>query len=239
MNIPLRILPKGLRKKTVKPAKQRDLYHEDPWRVFRIMSEFVDGFDAMSEIGPAVTIFGSAREKPGSLYYQKAKKIGSLLAKAGFAVITGGGPGLMEAANKGANEMGGRSVGLNIELPSEQVLNPYVNMPIGFRYFFIRKVMFIKYASAVIIMPGGLGTMDEFFEVMTLIQTEKIRPFPMILIGTEYWKGLLDWIENSMVENGMVSSHELKIYQVMDDPDQVIREIKRRTGIAKGRKVNF
>ena len=164
-----------------------ELYGEDPWRIFRIMSEFVDGFEIMSTVGPAVSVFGSSRTPPESRYYRMARKLGGILARRGFAVITGGGPGVMEAANRGADDAGGKSVGLNIALPHEQVANPYANIRVDFHYFFARKVMFIKYACAFVCFPGGFGTMDEFFESMTLIQTEKVDPFPVILIGSEFW----------------------------------------------------
>ncbi len=217
----------------------RDLFDEDSWRVFRIMSEFVDGFELMSKIGPAVTIFGSARAKTGSREYQLARAIAAKLAKAGFAVITGGGPGIMEAANRGAFEAGGLSVGLNIELPEEQRVNPYVNLPLGFRYFFVRKVMFIKYASAAVIMPGGMGTMDECFELMTLIQTEKVRPFPVILVGGDYWRTLQKWMESQMIKRGMLAARELKLFRILDDPEAIVREIKRHPGLKGKRKENF
>jgi len=208
-------------------VKRQKCYDEDSWRVFRIMAEFVDGFEIMSQIGPAVTIFGSARAKPKDRYYKLAEEIGKRLAANGLAVITGGGPGIMEAANKGAGEEAGCSIGLNIALPMEQHVNPYVNLPVGFRYFFVRKVMFIKYASAAIIMPGGFGTLDEFFELLTLIQTKKIRRFPVILVGRDYWQGLLDWIRASMIGEGMITAAELSICKVMDDPERIVREIKR------------
>lgn len=217
----------------------RDLFDEDSWRVFRIMSEFVDGFELMSKIGPAVTVFGSARAKTGSREYQLARVIAAKLAKAGFAVITGGGPGIMEAANRGAFEAGGLSVGLNIELPEEQRVNPYVNLPLGFRYFFVRKVMFIKYASAAVIMPGGMGTMDECFELMTLIQTEKVRPFPVILVGGDYWRTLQKWMESQMIQRGMLAARELKLFRILDDPEAIVREIKRHPGLKGRRKENF
>jgi uncharacterized protein (TIGR00730 family) len=218
---------------------QRNMFEEDAWRVFRIMSEFVDGFEMMSAIGPAVTLFGSARMEPDSPYYKLAQDIAYKLAKAGHTIITGGGPGLMEAANKGASEAGGKSVGLNIELPEEQMVNQYVNIPIGFRYFFIRKVMFIKYASAAVILPGGLGTMDECFEVLTLIQTEKIRPFPIILVGKDYWQGLLDWMNSTVVKQGMVNKKEMDIIKVTDDPKVVLKEIKLHGRHKKPGKGNF
>lgn len=206
------------------PAKTT-LLNEDPWRVFRIMSEFVEGFDTLSGAGPAVTVFGSARTKPNHPDYKAGQEIGFKLSKAGYAVITGGGPGIMEAANRGATDAKGTSIGLNIELPMEQNVNPYVNVPIGFRYFFVRKVMFIKYASAVVVMPGGLGTMDECFEVLTLIQTNKIKRIPVILYDRSYWAGLIDWIQTSMVQRGMVSKKELEMFSVADTPDEVLKEI--------------
>ncbi len=226
---------------SLKPARssKRNFYEEDPWRVFRIMSEFVDGFEIMAQIGPAVTIFGSARATITDPYYQLAREIGFRLGQAGLAVITGGGPGIMEAANAGASEAGGRSIGLNIELPMEQHLNPHVNLPVGFRYFFVRKVMFIKYALAVVIMPGGFGTMDECFEVMTLIQTNKIRPLPVILVGSEYWKGLLEWVQNVMIPRGMVFPSELSLIKVMDQADEIVREIKRSAKLKDKTKANF
>ncbi len=219
--------------------QRRRLYDEDPWRVFRIMSEFVDGFEIMSQIGPAVTIFGSSRIKLDSSQYQLARDLGRRLSQAGFAVITGGGPGVMEAANRGACEAGGRSIGLNIVLPMEQRLNPYVNLPVGFRYFFVRKVMFIKYATAVIILPGGFGTMDECFEVLTLIQTNKIRRFPVILVDKSYWRGLMEWIRGTQVPKGMVYPAELKYLKVMDDPAQILREIRNFARPKQIGKANF
>ncbi len=221
-----------------KSGHRESLYDEDSWRVFRIMSEFVDGFEFLSQIEPAVTVFGSARTKPDDPYYKLATEIGFRLAKSGFSVITGGGPGLMEAANKGASEAGGRSVGMNIELPMEQKINPYVNFQVGFRYFFIRKVMFIKHASAVIIMPGGFGTMDECFEVLTLIQTNKIRRFPIIMVGSEYWSGLLDWLRNTMTDRKMIEPQDLSMFKLMDDPKQILREVKKFTRPKNG-KANF
>lgn len=211
-----------------KPPNKLDIYDQDSWRIFRIMSEFVDGFELMANLGPAVTIFGSARTKASDPIYAQVETLGHKLAKSGFAVITGGGPGSMEAANKGAFEAGGRSVGLNIELPMEQSSNAFVNLPIGFRYFFIRKVMFIKYAQAVVITPGGLGTMDECFEVMTLIQTDKIKPVPLILVGKEYWQGMMDWILNKMTAHGMLDKQELSFLSILDDPDEIVRTIKKQ-----------
>ena len=179
---------------------------KDSWRLFHIIAEFVEGFEALAELPPAVTIFGSARAKPEDEVYQKAELIATRLAENGFAVITGGGPGVMEAANKGAALAGGQSVGLNIQLPFEQYPNPYSNLNLSFRYFFVRKVLFVKYAVAYVILPGGFGTMDEFFEAVTLIQTKKIKPFPVILVGTDYWKGLLDWIKGTVLKQGIISA---------------------------------
>jgi len=200
---------------------------EDSWRMFRIMAEFVDGFEALAKYHPAVSIFGSTRIKPGDEVYQKAEQIGKLLAENGFAVITGGGPGAMEAANKGAISAGGKSIGLNIELPLEQKPNPYTNITLNFRYFFVRKVMFVKYAVAYIILPGGFGTMDELLESITLIQTKKIKPFPVILVGSNYWRGFLEWIKEVVLKEGKISSADLDILQLIDEPGEIIRAIKK------------
>lgn len=200
---------------------------QDSWRMFRIMAEFVDGFEALGKYHPAVSIFGSTRVKPGDEIYQKAEQIGKLLAENGFAVITGGGPGVMEAANKGAFSAGGKSIGLNIELPLEQKPNPYTNITLNFRYFFVRKVMFVKYAVAYIILPGGFGTMDELLESTTLIQTKKIKPFPVILVGSTYWKGFLDWIKEVVLKGGKITSAELDILQLIDEPEDIIKTIKK------------
>ena len=207
--------------------KAVDFTQEDPWRVFRIMSEFVDGFEALSNIGPAVTIFGSARSKPTDKYYKLTERIAYKLAKAKYAIITGAGSGIMEAANKGAKRAGGRSIGLNIDIPVVQNPNPYVTDLIDFRYFFCRKVMFVKYTSAFIVVPGGFGTMDEFFESITLIQTERIEPFPVILIGKEYWRGIIDWMKDTMLKNRFISKKDLTLFKVTDDPDDVPRLIKK------------
>ncbi len=193
----------------------------DPWRALRILSEFVEGFDALAAVGPAVTIFGSARSKPDSAQYELARVIARRLAERGFAIITGGGPGVMEAANRGCREGGGLSIGCNIELPHEQGLNPYVDLGVEFKYFFARKTMFVKYADAFVILPGGFGTLDELFESLTLIQTGKIRDFPVVLVGTAYWKGLLDWMRNVQLPFGAVSEADLKLLQLSDDPDEV------------------
>jgi len=201
---------------------------KDSWRLFHIIAEFVEGFEALAEIPPAVTIFGSSRAKPEDEVYQKAELIATRLAENGFAVITGGGPGVMEAANKGAALAGGQSVGLNIQLPFEQYPNPYSNINLSFRYFFVRKVLFVKYAVAYVILPGGFGTMDEFFEAVTLIQTKKIKPFPVILVGTDYWKGLLDWIKGTVLKQGIISPDDLDILHLTDDPEDIIKTIKKR-----------
>ncbi len=199
----------------------------ESWRLFKIMGEFVDGVEALHDIGPAVSIFGSARTKPDHPSYKQAEKIAGLFANNKFAVITGGGGGIMEAANKGAAEAGGVSVGLNIELPFEQKPNPYTNIDIEFKYFFIRKVMFVKYAQAYIIMPGGFGTLDEFFEATTLIQTHRIKPLPLILVGTDYWNGLLEWIKSRLLEDSLISPEDLDLIQVLDDPDEVVTAVKK------------
>jgi len=200
---------------------------EESWRVFRIMAEFVDAIETMSEIHNAVTIFGSARIKPENKYYQKAEKLALLLAQNGFNVITGGGPGIMEAANKGASEGGGKSVGMNIRLPFEQKPNPYANIHIDYKYFFIRKVIFVKYAVAYVILPGGFGTMDELFEALTLIQTKRIKSFPVILMGSEYWQGLLDWIRNTMLAEGKITPADLDLIQIIDNPEEAVKHIKK------------
>lgn len=233
-----RQVPSKLNEKKTGNVNQ-DFYDQDSWRIFRIMSEFVDGFEMLANLGPAVTVFGSARTKPDNPIYQKTQLIANKLSKAGFAIITGGGSGSMEAANKGAYEAGGRSVGLNIELPLEQVCNPYVNLPIGFRYFFIRKVMFIKHAQAILITPGGLGTLDECFEMVTLIQTDKIKPIPIILVGKDFWQGLTQWINDKIVGSGMLNKEELSIIKIMDDPDEIVKTIKHQTKVLKRCQGNF
>lgn len=195
----------------------------DPWRALRILSEFVEGFDAMAAVGPAVTVFGSARTATGSPLYELARTIGRKLAEAGYAVITGGGPGTMEGANRGCREGGGLSVGCNIELPHEQSQNPYVDLGVDFRYFFARKTMFVKYANGFVILPGGFGTLDELFESLTLIQTGKVRHFPVILVGSAYWAGLLAWISDTLLAAGTVSPGDLDLVKVTDDPDEVVR----------------
>jgi uncharacterized protein (TIGR00730 family) len=199
--------------------------HTDPWRVFRIMGEFVEGFDALASIGQAVTIFGSARVAPDSAQYRQATEVARLLGEQGYTIITGGGPGVMEAANKGAREAGAMSVGCNIELPFEQHLNPYVDVAINFRYFFVRKTMFVKYAEAFVIFPGGFGTLDELFEALTLIQTGKVRDFPVILFGTAYWKGLIDWIRETLLTERKISPDDVNLLTVTDSPEEVVRLI--------------
>src|SRR5688500_14387187 len=197
----------------------------DSWRVFRIMGEFVEGFDTLARIGPAVSVFGSARVKRDDPHYRAAEELGARLVGAGFAVITGGGPGIMEAANKGAADAGGESIGCNIELPFEQGMNAWVRTAVNFRYFFVRKTMFVKYAEGFIIFPGGFGTMDELFEALTLIQTGKVRNFPVVLFGTEYWNGLLEWITNTMVAQGKVSPTDVRLMVATDSPEEAVKVI--------------
>jgi len=200
---------------------------EESWRIFRIMAEFVEAIESLSKLKNAVSIFGSARVTPDDPYYQKTEKLAQRLAEKGFSVITGGGPGIMEAANKGAAEAGGKSVGMNIRLPFEQKPNTYANISIDYKYFFIRKVMFVKYAMAYIIMPGGFGTMDELFEALTLIQTRRIKSFPVILMGSEYWKGLVDWLKKTMARSGMILPEDLDFIEIIDDPDEAVRHIQK------------
>ena len=200
---------------------------EESWRVFRIMAEFVDAVETLSRVKHAVSIFGSARTKPDDPYFQKAELLARRLVEKGFGVITGGGPGVMEAANKGAAEAGGQSVGMNIHLPMEQKPNPYANISIDYKYFFIRKVMFVKYAVAYVILPGGFGTMDELFEALTLIQTKRIKSFPVILMGSEYWKGLVDWLSKTMLRDNKISPEDLERFQIIDDPDEAVKQIEK------------
>jgi len=200
----------------------------DSWRLFRIMAEFVEGFDTLAGIkGPGVSFFGSARTDPEDPYYKLTVTIASELSRHGYSIITGGGPGIMEAANKGADASGGDSIGLNIDLPFEQEPNPFANIPLSFKYFFVRKVMFLKYAMAFVCMPGGYGTLDEVFEAITLIQTQRIRPFPVVLVGKEFWGGLIDWVEEKMLAAGNVDKDDLLIINVMDDPEEIVAFIKR------------
>ena len=198
----------------------------DPWRSLRILSEFVEGFDALAEVGPAVSVFGSARVGAENRYYGRARELGRMLAEAGFAVITGGGPGIMEAANRGCQEGGGMSIGCNIELPQEQGLNPYVDLGVEFSYFFARKVMFVKYADAFVIFPGGYGTLDELFEALTLIQTDKVQDFPVILMGTDYWAGMIDWIRGSLLAEAAINPDDVDLLRLTDDPAEAVRIIK-------------
>ena len=203
----------------------------DSWRLFKIMSEFVDGFDTLSTVKrPAVSIYGSARTKPDDKYYKFALTVSRKLVDAGYAIMTGGGPGIMEAANKGASESGieGVSIGLNINLPLEQALNPFVDVQMKFKYFFVRKVMLIKYAMAFVCMPGGFGTLDELFEALTLIQTRRIKGFPIILAGSEFWGGGVEWIKESFVKQGTIDKDDLEIFKILDDPDDIVNYIKRR-----------
>ncbi|KFI91212.1 TIGR00730 family protein [Bifidobacterium saguini DSM 23967] len=206
----------------LKAEADTDWLHMDPWRVLRIQSEFVDGFGALAELGPAVAVFGSARIKPQTAEYEAAVRMGEAIARKNIAVITGGGPGVMEAANKGAFLAGGKSVGLGIELPHEQGINDYVNLGMSFRYFFVRKLMFVKYSSGVIICPGGFGTLDEMFEVLTLVQTHKVADMPVVLFDKSYWQGLFDWLEGSVKEHGMISSIDPHLVTITDDPDEAV-----------------
>ena len=222
-------------RKLLEPTERPAFLNTDPWRALRILAEFVEGFDALATIGPAITVFGSARVDPGDPAYTMAREIGRLLAEEGYAVITGGGPGVMEAANRGCQEGGGLSVGCNIELPHEQSINSYVDLGVEFRYFFARKTMFVKYADGFVILPGGFGTMDELFEALTLIQTGKIKGFPVILVGSAFFSGLVEWIKVKLLGEGMVSPEDLDLIQVTDDPKEVI-EIVRRAG--RGRERN-
>jgi uncharacterized protein (TIGR00730 family) len=199
--------------------------HTDPWRVLRIQSEFVEGFGALADLGPAVSVFGSARTKPGSPYYEMGVEVGRNLAEAGVAVITGGGPGSMEAANRGTVEGNGVSVGLGIELPFEQGLNQWVDLGINFRYFFARKTMFVKYAQGFIVLPGGLGTLDELFEAMVLVQTRKVTSFPIVLLGVAFWGPMIEWIKGTLVAEGMVSAKDLDLIEVVDDPAEAVHRV--------------
>ena len=199
---------------------------DDTWRVFRIMSEFVDGFEVLSQVGKAVSIFGSSRMRPDNKYYKLAEEVAYFLAKEGYAIITGSGPGIMEAANKGAKRAGGHSLGLNIQIPLQQRSNKYVDTLLDFRYFFVRKVMFVKYAKAFVIMPGGYGTLDEFTEAINLIQTQRISRFPVVLFGKGYWKGFLDWLHETVLKKGSISRQDLRLFTVADRPREVVSIIK-------------
>jgi hypothetical protein len=206
--------------------------HTDPWRVLRIQSEFVEGFGLLSEVPRAVSVFGSARTKEDSPEYAAGEKLGGALARAGWAVITGGGPGVMEAVNKGASDAGGVSIGLGIELPFEQSLNDWVDVGVNFRYFFVRKTMFVKYAQAFVVLPGGFGTMDELFEALTLVQTRKVTSFPVVLYGSEYWGGLLDWLRSTMLTHGMINEVDLDLIHLSDDIDEIVEIVQRSTDVA-------
>jgi len=205
--------------------ERRSFTHSDPWRVLRIMGEFVEGFDTLHDVRNAVTIFGSARTKPDDAVYEQAITTAKLLAKEGFPVITGGGPGIMEAANRGAQEGNGLSIGCNIELPFEQHINPYVERSINFRYFFVRKTMFVKYSTAFVVFPGGFGTLDEMFEALTLIQTGKVKHFPVVLMGTKYWGGLVEWLRDRVAAEGKIATEDLNLIHPTDDPADAVRWI--------------
>lgn len=203
-----------------------DFTREDTWRIFRIISEFVEGFEVLSQVGKAVSIFGSSRSKPGTEYYKLAEETAYLLAKQGYAIITGGGPGIMEAGNKGARRAKGHSIGLNIQIPVEQKPNEYIDTLLDFRYFFVRKVIFVKYAKAFVIMPGGFGTLDEFYEAINLIQTQRIDKFPVVLFGREYWAGMVAWLKEVVLKNANISPEDLDLFKIADKPQEVARIIK-------------
>jgi len=209
------------------PRERRGFVKTDSWRVLRIMGEFVEGFDTLSDVYNAVTVFGSARIKPEDPYYEKAVETARMLAEEGFPIITGGGPGIMEAANRGAQEGNGLSIGCNIELPFEQGLNPYVERAINFRYFFVRKTMFVKYSTAFIVFPGGYGTMDELFEALTLIQTGKVKHFPVILFGEEYWAGLAEWLRERVAGEGKIATTDLRLFTVTDSPREAVATVRK------------
>lgn len=212
---------------TKSTLKRNDFTKEDPWRVFRIMAEFIDGFETLSKVGQAISIFGSSRLKPKDKYYKIATRAAYLLAKEGYAIITGGGPGIMEAANKGAREAKGKSIGLNIMIPQEQKANRYADMLLEFHYFFCRKVMFLKYGKAFVILPGGFGTLDELFESLNLIQTKRVEKFPVVLVGRNYWEGLIGWLKDTILIKGCISTSDLKIFSIVDTPEEVVSTIKR------------
>jgi len=211
--------------------------HADPWRVLRIQGEFVAGFDALSKLPKAVTVFGSARTTPDDANYQLGVEVGRKLAEHSYAVITGGGPGIMEAANRGAHEADGLSVGLGIELPHEQGLNEYVDLGLNFRYFFARKTMFLKYSQAFICLPGGMGTMDEFFEVMCMVQTGKVTNYPIVLMGTEYWTGLLEWMDKTLAAGGFINESDRELFLLTDDPDEAVSHIIKRHEVMSDKRI--
>jgi uncharacterized protein (TIGR00730 family) len=210
------------------PYCLNDMGRGDSWRLFRIIAEFVEGFDTLATVSrPLVTVFGSARTAEDHPEYKLTHEIGQRLAEHGYGIVTGGGPGIMEAANRGAAQADGMSIGLNIDLPFEQKGNPYVNLPLDFRYFFVRKVMFIKYSMAFICLPGGFGTLDELFEALTLIQTRKIKPFPIIMVGSSFWSGLVDWIRQQLISGDKISEEDMLLFEVMDEPDEIIKYIRK------------
>jgi uncharacterized protein (TIGR00730 family) len=211
--------------KLLTSPQRPEFLDSDPWRALRILSEFVEGFDALATVGPAVTVFGSARTRPDDPVYELARSIGFRLAQQGFAVITGGGPGAMEAANRGCQEAGGLSIGCNIELPFEQKSNPYIDLLLDFNYFFVRKTMFVKYAEGFVVFPGGFGTLDELFESLTLIQTGKVHHFPVVLYGSAYWKGLLDWLHEPVLAEGKVAPRDLELFEIVDEPAHAVSHI--------------
>jgi uncharacterized protein (TIGR00730 family) len=204
-----------------------DMTLRESWRLFHIMAEFVEGFDTLSDIQPAITFFGSARCHKSEELYENTYNLAKLLAKSGFNVITGGGPGVMEAANKGAKEAGVKSIGINIELPFEQKLNTYATTRLSVKYFFVRKVLFLKYAMAYVVMPGGFGTLDEFTEALTLIQTKKMRPFPIVLVGSSYWTGLIEWMKTNLLDTGRILKEDLEIFKIMDNPQEIVDYVKK------------
>jgi uncharacterized protein (TIGR00730 family) len=204
-----------------------DITLKNTWRLFHIMAEFVEGFENLADIHPAISIFGSSRCKEGDLLYTRTYNLSRLLAKNGFNIITGGGGGVMEAANRGASEEGAKSVGINIELPLEQKPNPYSNIRLNYRYFFVRKVMFLKYAVAFIMLPGGFGTLDECFEAITLIQTKKMKPFPVILVDSSYWNGLIEWIREKLLTSGTITKEDMNIFKVIDEPEEIVEYVKK------------
>ena len=210
--------------RTTKRNHERKL--EDPWQIFRIMGEFVEGFDELSDVTDAVSIFGSSRIKPSDPYYQLTTEIAKALVRAGYSVITGAGPGVMEAANKGASEAGGESIGLNIEIPIQQVPNRFVKRLLSFRYFFVRRVIFVKYSKALVVMPGGFGTLDEFFEIATLVQTKRVEPIPIILVGQEYWRGLLEWMEHYALKRGYLECDDWKRFTICETAGEVLKTIE-------------
>jgi hypothetical protein len=212
------------------PNEKADFTEQDTWRVFRIMAEFIEGFEMMHVLGPAVSVFGSSRTGEDHPHYTMGRALGGKLVGAGYTVITGGGPGVMEAANRGAHEKGGMSVGLNIDLPHEQKPNPYITKLVSFRYFFVRKVMFLKYASGAVILPGGFGTMDEFNELVTLLQTQRIPSMPVVLMGVEYWGGLVEWLRGTMLGHGYIDESDLDLFCMTDDPDEAVECIRSRAG---------